>query len=109
MLTVSFVFAILFSFVDSWEFIGAIWNSEVSDDKGGLKRGIYGRNCSEGHFQMCHSTLFTGAQPSVQLGVFSESVQVWWFRSEVYVHTSLGFVLLSWFVETGKSLQKCSA
>lgn len=46
---------------------------------------------------------------SLQLGVFSESVQVWWFHYEVHVHTSLGFVLLSWFVETGKSLQKCSA
>lgn len=43
-----------------------------------------------------------------QLGVFSESVQVWWLCSEVHVHSSLSFVLLNWFVETGKYLQKCS-
>lgn len=65
MLTVSFVFAVLFSFVGSWEVIGAIWSSEISNGKGGLKPGIYGRNCSEGHFQMCQSVLFTGAQSSV--------------------------------------------
>lgn len=64
MLTVSFVLAVLFSFVDSWEFIGAIWNFEIPNGKGGLKPGIYGRNCAEGHFQMSHSTLSTGSQPS---------------------------------------------
>lgn len=61
MLTVSFVFAIL-SCVDSWEFVGASWNSEISNGKGGLKPGIYGRSCSEGH-----SALFTGAQPYVSV------------------------------------------
>lgn len=107
MLTVSFVFAILFSCVDSWEVVGVIWGSEISNGNGWLKPGIYGRNCSEGHFQMCHSVLFTGAF-LFQLGVFSESVQVWWLCSEVHVHASLSFVLLNWFVETGKYLQKCS-
>lgn len=67
MLTVSFVFAVLLSSVDSWEVVGAIWSSEISSGKGGLKPGIYGRSCSEGPFQMCHSVLFTGAQPSVSV------------------------------------------
>lgn len=108
MLTVSFVFAMLFSFVGSWEFGGATWNSEIPSGKGGLKPGIYGRNCSEGHFQMCHSSLFPGAQPSVSVRCLLKPVRVWWLCSEVHVHASLSVLLLNWFLETGKYLQKCS-
>lgn len=35
---------------------------KLSSGKGELKPGIYGRSCSEGHFQMCHSALFTGKE-----------------------------------------------
>lgn len=100
-LTVSFVFAIL-SCVDSWEFAGAIWNSEISSSNGGLKLGIYSRSCSEGHFQMCHSTLLLVLCLKFQFGVFSESIQVWWLCSEVHVPANWSFVLLNWLVETGK-------
>lgn len=45
----------LFSFVDTREFIATIWNSEISNDKGRLKPGIYGKSCSAGHFQMWYT------------------------------------------------------